>query len=196
MIASVEADFSVELGADDETLEMPWSGGEACPQYFDLKHHPELLSRVEETAHSPELASFLSVMNSRHGPLETAKCDLWSSTEINPEEEIFGATHKFGSYVDLLFCDESQRFSFEHHERFVNQITRLLKKAPDLAASAEFLVRRCLYHVGDNVRDGFYVTFYLFGYGEDEEQARRCWSIGLELAENAIRQARERLRGD
>jgi len=38
------------------------------------------------------------------------------------------------------------------------------------------------------MREGFYVTFYLFGYGEDEAQARESWAIGLKLVENAIRQ--------
>lgn len=186
---SVEADFSVELGADDETLEMPWSGGADSPKYFDLKHHPELLPKIEEAVKFPEMAEFLLVMNSPSSFLETAKCDLWSSTDINPEEEIFGGTHKSGSYVDVLFCDEKQRFSFEHHERFAKQITQLLKKAPEIAASAQFLIRRCFYHVGDHIKDGFYITFFLFGYGDDHERARQRWSIGLDLAENAIRQA-------
>jgi hypothetical protein len=38
------------------------------------------------------------------------------------------------------------------------------------------------------VRDGFYITFYLFGYGDDEAEARQRWGIGLNLVENAIRQ--------
>ena len=39
----------------------------------------------------PELGDFLAAVNSPAGILETAKCDAWASTEINPEEEIFGA---------------------------------------------------------------------------------------------------------
>ncbi len=50
----------------------------------------------------PELGEFLAAVNSPASILETAKCDAWSSTEINPEEEIFGAACKFGSYVDLV----------------------------------------------------------------------------------------------
>ena len=38
------------------------------------------------------------------------------------------------------------------------------------------------------MRDGFYITFYLFGYGDDEAQARQRWSIALKLLENVIRQ--------
>ncbi len=63
-------------------------------------------------------------------------------------------------------------------------MTQLLKRVPEIPASAEFLIRRCYY--GDEA--GFYITFYLFGYGDDEERARQQWVIGLKLVENAIRQ--------
>ena len=68
----------------------------------------------------------------------------------------------------------------------ITQLTALLKQAPDIPASAEFLLRRCFYH--ENNRDGFYVTFYLFGYGSDEVKARQQWGIALKLAGNAITQ--------
>lgn len=189
MIFFVQADFGVELGNEDETLEMPWSGGAKGPQYYDLKRHPELLRKVEEAARFPELGEFLKAMNSAASPVETAKCDAWPSTEINPEEEIFGAAHKFGSYADLLFSDEDARFSFPEHERWAKRIAALLGKAPEVSAAAEFLIRRCFTRATNGLRQAFYITFYLFGYGDDEAQARERWAIGLKLVENAIRQA-------
>jgi hypothetical protein len=185
----VEADFAVELGADDETLELPWAAADGGPRYYDLKRQPELLRSVEEASHVPELGEFLAVMNSPAGILETAKCDAWSTTEINPEEEIFGAAHKFCSYVDILFSQDTLRYSFADHEQFAKQVTQVLKRVPEVPAAAELLVRRCFYHVTDEIREGFYITFYLFGYGDDEPQARQRWAIALKLVENAIRQA-------
>ncbi len=184
----MEADFSVELGADDETLELPWAAADGGPRYYDLKREPALLLKIEEASRVPELAEFLAVMNSPAGILETAKCDTWSSTEINPEEEIFGAAYKFCSYVDILFSQETSRCSFAEHEQFAKRITQLLKRVPEIPTAAELLVRRCFYHVGDETRAGFYITFYIFGYGDDEAQARQRWAIGLKLAENAVRQ--------
>jgi hypothetical protein len=181
----MEADFAVELGPDDETLEIPWSS-ESGPRYYDLKRHPELLLEVEEARLFPELGEFLSRINA--GNLETAKCDAWTTSEMNVDDEIFGAVWKFGSYVDLLFSDTDARFSFPAHEHIVEQLTKLLKKVPEISCAAEFLVRRCYYHVESEVRDGFYITFYLFGYGDDEAQAQQRWGIGLKLVENAIRQ--------
>jgi len=184
----VQADFAVELGADDETLEMPWAAEGGGPRYYDLKRHPELLLNLEEAQRVQELGEFLAAANAAAGILETAKCDVWSSTEINAEEEIFGAAHKFGSYVDLLFSDATSRFSFLEHEQLAMRLTQLLQRAPEIPSAAEFLIRRCYYRGEEGIRDGFYITFYLFGYGDDESQSRQRWSIALTLVENAIRQ--------
>lgn len=185
----MEADFAVELGADDETLELPWAAADGGPRYYDLKRQPELLLEVEEASRAPELAEFLAAMNSPAGILETAKCDTWPSTEINPEEDVFGATHKFCSYVDILFTQETSRSSFAEHEQFARQITQLLKRVPEIPAAVELLIRRCFYHAGDEIREGFYITLYVFGYGNDEPQAGQRWAIAVKLTENAIRQA-------
>jgi hypothetical protein len=182
----VEADFAVELGADDETLELPWAAADGGPRYYDLKRQPELLLNIEEASRVPELGDFLAVMNSPASILETAKCDTWSSTEINPEEEIFGAAYKFCSYVDVLFSRETARCAFAEHEQFAKRITRLLKPTPEISGAAEFQIRRCFYHVGDEIHEGFYLTLYLFGYGDDESQARQRWAMALKLVENAI----------
>jgi hypothetical protein len=182
----VEADLAVELGADDDTLEFPWADGKL--RYYDLKRQPELLAEIDEARSAPELRAFLAAMNSPHGGLETAKCDTWVSREIAPEEEIFGAPWKFGSYVDFLFSQESSRYCFPEHEQLALRITELLKRAPEIPAAAELIIRRCFYHNATRVQDGFYITFYLFGFGDDELHARQRWAIALKLVENAMQQ--------
>ncbi len=184
----MDADFAVELGSDDEVLEMPWAALEGGPRYLDIKRNPALLEQLEEASRFPEFAEFLKVVNSPGSILETAKCDAWSTDEIHPEEEIYALPHKFGCYVDLLFSEKAQQLSFEFHERAAKKLANLLEKVPDIPARAEFLIRRCYYRLGDETKEGFYITFYLFGYGKDEEHARRQWSIGLNLVENALRQ--------
>lgn len=182
----MQSDFAVELGRDDDTLEFPWSSPEGGVHYLDLKRHPELLPQIEEARRVPELGEFLSTVNSPSCILETVKCDAWASTEINPEEKIFEAAHKFGSYVDLLFFDQKKRFSFPAHEGLAKQLAQAAQLGPEIAASTEFIIRRCYYHMNDEeVRDGFYITFYLFGYG-DKTGAREHWVIGLKFVQNAI----------
>ena len=149
----MQADFSVELGSEDPALELPWSSVDPLVRYYDLKNHPELLHQIPEVVAHPELASFLSRINAAGFPLETAKCDVWSTEEVAPEEEIFGDC-KVVSYIDLLFIDEADRCSFEKHEAFVRDLCRLLGRAPEIAATVELVIRRCYYHqeklVGEN----------------------------------------------
>jgi hypothetical protein len=185
---SVQADFAVELGADDETLEFPWTGAGGL-RYYDLKRQPELIRNIEEARRFPELGEFLAAANSPSGILETAKCDAWSTPEMTVEDEIFGAACKFCSYVDLLFSAAPARFSFPEHEDWAKRVVQLLKRVPEVPVSAEFLIRRCFYYEAGKTQAGFYITFYLFGYGDDEVWARRLWGIGLKLVGNAIRQA-------
>ena len=121
----MQDDFSVELGADDERLELPWAAPDGEPRYYDLKRRPELLLHISEAHHNRELAEFLTALNSAGSIFETAKCDTWLSNELSEEELIFGAAWKFGSYVDLVFTEPGHRFAFEQHEQLADGAARL-----------------------------------------------------------------------
>jgi len=192
----MDATVSVELGAEDAQLEVPWQAGDL--RYYDLKRHPELLLEVPES-HNREMAEFLTAMNSALSMLETVKCDTWLSDQMEAQEAVYAATWKFGSYVDLIFTDARLRAAFVAHENFAKRIARLLLRAPDIPSAAEFIVRRCYYAAGaagagsqpgsdGDATEGFYITFYLYGYGDDEDEARRRWGIALKMVENALLQ--------
>ena len=181
------AEWTVELAADDPRLEIPWTLQDGSSRFLDLKRQPELLLEIPETWTYPELAEFLNWANSPESPFETAKCDAWTTYQMDVDDEVFGEACKFGSYVDLLFVDKDRRKQFEENERFVQGLAKLLRRAPEMASAAEFIVRHCTdrrFHV----QECFYITFYLYGYGQDENQARSRWAIALKMVENAIRQ--------
>jgi hypothetical protein len=142
----MHADFSVELCQEDPMLELPWTSDDPSVRYYDLKSRPELVLQIPEAAAHPEISAFLARINAADSPLETAKCDAWPSREISAEEEIFGASQKFVSYIDLVFVDENVRGSFEKHEKFASELCQLLNRAPDMAATVELIIRRCYYH--------------------------------------------------
>ena len=180
----VQADFSIECGADDECLEIPWASEDGALSYRDLKRNPEFIEHLMEVQKYSELAEFLRAANSEKSAFQTAKCDVWFTTEIAPEEEIFEAAGKFGSYVDIFFDSPISRVSFAAHEAAVRKFERLLQSASEMPASVEFLVRRCLFRDCDPEQDGFYITCYVFGFGKTEVQARRYWETALlEVAE-------------
>lgn len=192
----MDATVSVELGAEDAHLEVPWQAADL--RYCDLKRHPELLLELPESRNR-EMAEFLTAMNSALSMLETVKCDTWLSDQMEEQEAVYAATWKFSSYVDLIFTDARLRAGFAAHENFAKRIARLLLRAPDIPSAAEFIVRRCYYAAGaagagsqpgsdGEATEGFYITFYLYGYGDDEDEARRRWGIALKVVENALLQ--------
>ena len=187
----MQADFSVELGAGDPSLELPWKSPDPRVQYYDLKSHPDLLAQIPEAQENEPLAEFLAAINSPQCLVETAKCDTWSSQQMDVEDEPFGAAVKYESYIDLVPASEGPRYSFPEIEDLGRKLARLLQRAPEIPAAAEFVVRRSYYHgeaATAALRDGFYLTFYLTGYGEDENQAQQRWSIALQLVANALLQ--------
>jgi hypothetical protein len=181
----MEADFSIELGADDPALDFPWIDPSGRLIYLDLKHHPEFILQIAEAQAFPELGEFLRTLNSPRSPLETAKCDAWATTELSPEEEIYNASHKFASYVDVVFSETDARLSLSRHELFVKKLVELLQRAPEIQSSAEACVRRCFFANNCEMREGFYVTLYMSGYGNDEAAACQNWGVGLRLLGNA-----------
>lgn len=194
----MQADFSVELGADDHCLEMPWASPDGTMRYFDLRAQPELLLEISEAIDNRDLAEFLEVLNQSGSIVQTAKCDTWLTNELDTEDEIFGALWKFGSYVDLFFVERERQTALAEYEGFANALVSLLGKVPDFAAAADFVLRRCYYHPpeypADKSDDGYSLTFYLNGYGDDEDGAKKSWSIGLKLVQNAVMQLGARKR--
>src|SRR6185312_8000859 len=138
-------DSAVELGRDDPALEIPWVSQDGSLRYFNIRANPALIDALPEAAWV-EMRKFLIRANAADFPLQTAKSDVWTTTDISPEEEIFSAGWKFASYVDLLFSAEEQCFSLPAHQQLVKKLCALLARAPDMPASMEFVVRHCYYH--------------------------------------------------
>jgi hypothetical protein len=184
----MDADFSIELGREDPVLDFPWKDPTGKLAYVDVKRRPELMASIEEAETFPELGEFLRRMNSARSMVETAKCDAWATTELSAEEYVYDASHKFASYVDLVFSEVDVRLSSSLHEQFARKLVELLRRAPETPSAAEVCVRRCYFGEHHAVREGFYCTLYMSGYGSDEAGARQNWEVGLKLMGNAVMQ--------
>jgi hypothetical protein len=184
----MDADFAIELGADDPVLDFPWTDPSAKLAYVDLKRHPEMMASIAEAQTFSELAEFLRLLNSLRSLVETAKCDAWATTELSAEEEIYDASHKFASYVDVVFSDRDARLSLPAHEQFARKLVALLQRAPETPSSADVCVRRCYFATNEagEIQEGCYCTLYVSGYGTDKALARLNWEVALKLMGNAI----------
>jgi len=186
--ALMDADFSIELGREDPVLDFPWTDPAGKLAYVDAKRCPELIASIEGAEKFPELGEFLLVANSARSIVETAKCDAWPTTELSTVEDVYDASHKFASYVDVVFSEIDTRLSFSLHEQFARKLVELLRRVPDTPSAAEVCVRRCYFGKDSGVREGFYCTLNVSGYGNDEASARQNWGVGLNLVRNAILQ--------
>jgi hypothetical protein len=184
----MDADFSIELGREDPVLDFPWKDPAGRIAYVDLKRRPELMAWIEEAEKLPELGEFLRALNSARSMVETAKCDAWTASELSAEEDVYDSSHKFASYVDVVFSNIDARPSFPAHEQFARKMVELLRRAPETPSAAEVCVRRCYFGEEGGVREGFYCTLYVSGYGNDEAGARQNWGVGLKLMGHAILQ--------
>jgi hypothetical protein len=183
----MDADFSIELGREDPVLDFPWKDAAGKLAYIDLKRCPDLMASIEEAQKFPELEEFLRTLNLPRSMVETAKCDAWATKELSAEEEVYDSSHKFASYVDVVFSNLDARQSISVHEQFAKNLVQLLRRAPETPSAAEVCVRRC-YFAESGVRVGFYCTLYMSGYGNDDDSARQNWEVGLKLMGNAILQ--------
>lgn len=184
----MDADFSIELGQEDAVLDLPWKDPSGKLAYVDLKWRPDLLPLIPEAEMFPELGKALQTINSARSIVETAKCDAWATTELNSEEEHYEAPHKFASYMDIVFSAMDARLSFSLHEEFARELVDLLRRAPEMLGALEVCVRRCYSQENEVVREGYYFTVYVNGYGHDDDSARQRWATGLNLTANAILQ--------
>jgi hypothetical protein len=186
----MDVDFSIELGRDDPVLDFPWEDPAGELAYADLKRRPELLSSIEEVENFPELGEFLLELNSPRTILETAKCDAWATTELSADE-IYLGTHKFASYVDVVFSGtdllvSSLRQSFSAHEQFARKLVERLSHGAETPSTVEICVRKCYFADKLEVLEGFYWTLYVSGFGNDSASARKNWGAGLEEMRNAM----------
>jgi hypothetical protein len=184
----VDADWSVELGADDPALEFPWSSPDG-QGFIDLSKGMDGLDKIAEAMQYPALRSFLIGLNGSLSPWLSVKCDTWMDEEVTEHLGQFAGRHRQASYVDLIRRDESQRFSFQQHEQWARAVTERLSRFPDGHYFCESIVRRCYYHLDGNFDDstpGFYLTVYVFGFGDEEAHAQTCWKGGLDRVSHAL----------
>jgi hypothetical protein len=185
----MEADWSVELAADDPLITVPWADpGEGRCKFVDLRLGSHLIDQIEEARARPALRSALLLLNGVSSYLWTAKCDAWTSSadqgdepfdpyemDAEPGETAFGA----GSYIDLLPCEVRGCFDVrEQWERWMRALTERLRGAPASAARVELVLR----HAEVEGVQGFGVTWFVEGCGPTAPRAGQRWGEALELA--------------
>lgn len=198
----MEADYSVELGAEAPALELPWEDPEGRWNYVELRgqagaFEPDWeqtlkrqIDRIPETRQFPALRRFLLAANSPLSAWQTAKCSVWPDV-ADAAENAYRAGFTHSCYIDLVLAGPGAelRGNFEAHERLAREMAHRLGGDESLEAVAEIVVRRCYFHPEENAEEsdaGYCLTLFLVGYGATEARAADCLAAAIGLGAECL----------
>jgi hypothetical protein len=186
----MEADWSVEIGADLPRIVVPWADEGLC--FVDLAGSADPAQLIAQTtaqlaeqwSHAA-LAKALLALNAPNSTVFTSKCDAWplQADEIDPLEFDANSPASTGSacYIDIIFRDSAAFGSFEWHETWLRRTTQHLRTLPLRSARIELVLRQAEVEAAE----GFAITLYAMGCGADSNAANTAWSAAVGLARQA-----------
>jgi hypothetical protein len=190
----MRVDWSIECGADDPVLVVPWEDPDNPSSHFvDLRENPYDLDQIAEAEHYPPIMQALRALNATRSPVLTAKCDAWpmasdevEHTQLNLDILPADAPHGFTSYIDLVWRDRPVFLSIHHQEQRIQRLARLLDPIDAPYAAVDCILRPAFVDIA-GPQEGFAVSLYLKALGYDAPQAYEHWSRALESVVTVIR---------
>lgn len=186
------ASWSVECGADDPVLVVPWSDAGGL-HFVDLRENPYDLDQIAEAEHHPALMQALRALNATRSPVFTAKCDAWTmdADEVESIQIELGVSAAegpagFTSYIDLIWRERSLFVSFHQQEQRLLRLGRLLDAVDEPYAAVEAVLRPALVDL-TGPQEGFSVTLYVKAVGTDAAHAYEHWTRALEAVVPVLR---------
>jgi len=186
------ATWSVECGADDPVLVVPWSDA-AGLHFVDLRENPYDLDQIAEAELHPALMQALRALNATRSPVFTAKCDAWpmdseelESQRIELDLSAAEAPSGFASYIDLIWRDRPLFVSFHQQEQRLQRLVRLLEPLDHPYAAVEAVLRPALVDL-TGPQEGFAATLYVKALGTDAGHAYEHWTLALEAVVTVLR---------
>ncbi|HEX4020168.1 MAG TPA: hypothetical protein VHX63_03405 [Acidobacteriaceae bacterium] len=185
----MDADWSVECGADDPLVVIPWKNVTGTVTYIDLRARSDIedaLKEIPEVVLYPTLAIALRLWNQASSPVYTAKCDVWMyPANLFDAEDLPDFAFAQGCYVDLIQTESDIFASFPAAEMQLRQWTEAARSIAIPDARCEWTLRRALIFPlgevpGDEPLKGFATTLYVWGYGASTQAAAASWAKALE----------------
>ena len=193
------ADWTVECGADDPVLVVPWSASAedgvspTLGEFIDLRENPYDLDRIPEAERHPALLQALRALNANRSPVFTAKCDAW---EMDSEEiealhvdlllDVADLAHGFCSYLDVLWRERALFVSLHQHEQLLHRLIRHVEPLDLPYAALECTLRPALVDLA-GPQEGFALTLYVKALGPDAADAYRSWGEALSAVVAVVR---------
>ena len=186
------ASWSVECGADDPVLVVPWSDAGGL-HFVDLRENPYDLDQIAEAEHHPALMQALRALNATRSPVFTAKCDAWTmdAEELEGFRTDLGLSDAespagFMSYIDLIWRERPLFVSFHQQEQRLIRLARLLDPLDHPFAAVDCVLRPALVDL-TGPQEGFALTLYVKAAGTDAAHAYEHWTKALEAVVPVLR---------
>jgi hypothetical protein len=179
----MESDWSAECSSEDPWVVVPWEGVTATEpslRFFDLRAEPDRVVEIPDAARYSVLAAALKAWNTP--AVFTAKCDVWHyAASAFDASDLPGFACAHASYIDLLPGASAQFASFMQVEFLARRGAQVAAAISSSVGRSEWILRRArICTAGAAAQaDGFAVTLYVWGYGEDEIAAEKAWTQAL-----------------
>ncbi|HEY6374503.1 MAG TPA: hypothetical protein VIX90_03155 [Edaphobacter sp.] len=183
-------EWSVECGADDPVLVVPWSDPAHPDRHFiDLRENPYDLDHLPEAELYPPLMHALRALNAPRSVVFTAKCDAWALDFAKDGEELERLRLEldqiledtpagFASYIDILWRERSTFASFHQHEQLLHRLTRQAAPLDHPHALLDCVLRPALIDI-TVAHEGFALSLYVKALGHDLPTAEEHWAAAL-----------------
>jgi hypothetical protein len=187
------AEWSVECGAEDPVLVVPWKDPDSKAAFVDLRANPYDFDAIPEAEHYPPLMQALRALNATRSLVFTAKCDAWEpdgeeleqlrlNLDVAPSEAPAG----FASYIDLVARNRALFTSFPKHEQLLMRLVRVAAPLDRPAAALECVLRPALVDL-DGPQEGFAISLYVKAVGHDRRAAQAEWAAALDAVVRLVR---------
>jgi hypothetical protein len=185
-------DWSVECGADDPVLVIPWDDpANPASHFIDLRENPYDLDQIVEAEQHPPLLHALRALNATRSAIFTAKCDAW---RMDADEfaaaaldmDIADASQGFISYIDLVWRERVVFLSIHQQEQRIQRLARLLEPIDAPYAAIDCVLRPALVDL-TGPQEGFAVSLYVKALGADAAEAYSHWLQALEAVVTVMR---------
>ncbi|HEX5236131.1 MAG TPA: hypothetical protein VFW25_12465 [Silvibacterium sp.] len=173
----MEADWSVEIGAELPCIDCKWDG------FVDLRSSHRTIDYVGEAAQHPALREALLALNKANSAVFTTKCDTWELDENDIDTSEFATTREaaragFASYIDILKGHPATLISFAFHEQWVRDLTADCRSVDLPHGRVDVVLRSAT----TNRIHAYGLTLYAAGCGANQAAAYRSWKAILAAA--------------
>jgi hypothetical protein len=160
--------------------------------YVDLRKHPGAIQQIAAADANPPMARFLEIINGADSLFASFGATA-SESAAQPGTSTPGG---FGSSANLVFADPTLNHQRDRYEHLAIQLSGLLLREPGEALTCEIAVAGCEFPADS--KTGYCLRIALLARGDNSDQARVRWGLGLARVQQALlycsRQIRLKLR--